>query len=314
MFSVIIPVYNGEKFVETAVQSVIGQTFSEWELVIVNDGSTDNTAEILKKYNDNLKIKVITQKNGGVSAARNTGIENSIGEYIAFLDCDDLWKSNHLETLTQMIDKYPNAGLYATFSEINLVNGNTITKCDYFKNKPETVYIEDFFEEYNKDKSAKIYNPSSACISREAAIKAGGFPIGCKIGEDLAYFFIISAYFPVVLSSKATAVYEKVNSVATKDVSFDPDWYFFEEVKNLLCDTEINEEKRKNLAETMQWFQMRRSRHYMIDGKRKQAIEAYRSIGKSKNLKKDKFFTLILLCLPSALVKKIFLIRWRSQA
>ena len=73
MFSVIIPVYNGAKFIDNAIKSVFSQTNSDWELIVVNDGSKDNTEDVLKKYTDNDKICIINQENGGVSVARNTG-------------------------------------------------------------------------------------------------------------------------------------------------------------------------------------------------------------------------------------------------
>ena len=109
MFSVIIPVYNGEKFIENAINSVFSQTYSDFELIIVNDGSRDNTAAVLEKYADNSKITVIPQKNGGVSVARNNGISNARGSHLVFLDADDVWEPYHLETMANLIEKYPTA-------------------------------------------------------------------------------------------------------------------------------------------------------------------------------------------------------------
>lgn len=314
MFSVIIPVYNGEKFIDTAIECVLKQTYKDWELIVINDGSSDKTADVLKKHENDSRINIIHQKNSGVSAARNTGVSNASGSHIAFLDADDIWMDNHLSVLAEMIEKYPDAGLYATFAVKHLVNGKKLYTCNYFKHHPETVYLEDFFAEYDKDKSVKMYAPVSTCVSKEAALRAGGFPVGCKIGEDLAFSLIISAYYPVVLTSRCTAVYEKINSTATKDTSFDPDWYFFEAVKDIIKDTSIPYSKRRNIENVMKWYQMRRSRHYMINGEKKKAIKAYREIGSHSGLGFDKFITLVMLFMPCAAVKRIFAIRWRSQA
>jgi len=90
MISVIMPVYNVEKYVAESIQSVLDQTYSDFELNIVNDGSTDNTANVVRSFQD-ARIRLITQENKGVSVARNKGIEAALGDYIAFLDGDDLW-------------------------------------------------------------------------------------------------------------------------------------------------------------------------------------------------------------------------------
>lgn len=314
MFSVIMPVYNGEKFIDDAIQSVCAQTYDNWELIIVNDGSKDNTADVLKKYEINSQIKIIHKENGGVSVARNTAISASKGEYIVFLDADDVWHSNHLEVMNELITEYPDAGLYATFTRTELVNGGIIEECKFFKDKPDVVYLEDFFKAYYNDKSAMIFNITTACFSRKALDVTGLFPVGCAIGEDLELALRIAAYFPVVLSKKATGTYKKTNSTATKDISFDPDWKFFDTVNNLYSDSRIGSDKKENLKKIMEWFSMRRCRHYIIDGKKKKAWNVYKKMNKKVISKKDLAITTALLMLPVKVVGKIFEARWRGQA
>lgn len=314
MFSVIIPVYNGENFIDKAINSVFAQTNSDWELIIVNDGSSDNTESVLQKYKDNDKIKVITQPNSGVSVARNTGVRNSNGEYIAFLDADDVWHENHLEVAKNLSDKYPDAGMIATFTRVELVNGQIISECSYFGDKTDEVYLEDFFEEYHKDKNAKMFTVITTVVSREAFDKAGGFPEGCKIGEDLQLSLVVAAYYPVVLSPVATATYKKENSTATKTKSFDPDWVFFDIADKIYSDETIPYQKRDNLKKVMEWFSMRRCRHYLIDGKRKEALEVHRHMDKTVISKKDYLINSLLFMLPNSIVRKIFEARWRGKA
>ena len=278
MFSVIIPVYNGEKFIDNAISSVMSQTYSDCELIIVNDGSKDNTATVLEKYEGNPKITVISQENGGVSKARNNGISHAIGSHIVFLDADDEWEKYHLETMSKLIDKYPSAGLYGTFTRTELVNGDVISECNFFKDKDEDVFLDDFFQEYHKDKSAKMFTVITTCISAEAIKKAGGFPEGCAIGEDLELSLRVAAYYPVVLSKIITATYKKENSVATKDKSFDPDWKFFDTVEELYEDSSIPTSKKENIRKVMGWFTMRRCRHYIIDGQKRKAYTAFLDI------------------------------------
>lgn len=314
MFSVILPVYNGEKFVEKAIESVFAQSFSDWELIIVNDGSKDNTAAVLEKYENNPKIRIFTKENGGVSAARNLGMDKASGSHFAFIDADDIWMENHLEIMHELINKYPDAGIYGTFTAVELVNGEKIEKCSFFEGREETVYLPDFFLEYHKDKSAKMFTVITTCFSAEAIKKCGGFPVGCAIGEDLELSLRVAAYFPAVLTSRATAVYQKSNSTATKDISFDPDWGFFEGVKEILKDEEIPDGKRENLRKVMEWFSMRRVRHYLIDGKRKKAFEIHKKTDKSCISLKDNIINSVLLMLPAFAVKKIFMARWRGKA
>ena len=103
--SVIIPLFNKENFIENTLKSVTAQTFSDFEIIIINDGSTDNGAEIVLEFNDH-RIKFFHTENKGVSAARNFGIEIASGDYVAFLDADDIWMCNKLEVqLSQIISK-----------------------------------------------------------------------------------------------------------------------------------------------------------------------------------------------------------------
>lgn len=314
MFSVIIPVYNGEKFIDNAINSVFAQTYSDWELIAVNDGSKDNTAEVLEKYKDNHKVTVINQQNGGVSVARNTGIANAKGDYFVFLDADDVWESNHLEVMAQLIAKYPLAGLYGTFTRTELVNGEVISECNYFKDKPDDVLLDDFFAEYHKDTSAKMFTVITTCISAEAMEKTGGFPVGCAIGEDLELSLRVAAYYPVALSKTVTATYRKENSVATKDRSFDPDWSFFDTVEEIYNDPDVPDYRKESLKKVMGWFTMRRCRHYVIDGQKAKARKAYKDTPADSVALKDRMINLVLLMMPVWAVKKIFAARWRGKA
>ncbi len=313
MFSVVIPVYNGAKFIDDALQCVFKQTFPDWEAIVVDDGSTDETAQVLEKYKDIPKVHVHTQKNSGASAARNKGMSLAKHDYITFLDVDDLWYENHLEVIYDMIQKYPQAGMYATTAENRMADGSVVKDCRYFKDKPDTVFLEDFFEAYAMDKSAKMYNTNSICVTKEAAVKSGGYPVGCRIGEDLEFNLKVSAYYSVVLTKRVTTVYQKANSTATKDVSFDPNWHFFEEVEKIYHDESISCEKRANIKKVMDWFTIRRCRHYIIDDDKKSAWKAFFT-KTHRSLWKDKLINFVLLLMPVKAVKKIFAVRWRSRA
>jgi glycosyltransferase involved in cell wall biosynthesis len=110
MVSVVIPCYNAEPFIAETIESVLHQTYADFELVLVDDGSTDRTAEILGSYSDP-RVRVIRQANAGISAARNRGVAESRGSHVAFLDNDDLWLPEKLERQVAVLDRDPEIGL-----------------------------------------------------------------------------------------------------------------------------------------------------------------------------------------------------------
>lgn len=114
--SIILPVYNGEKYLSETIDSIIEQTFADWEIVAVNDGSTDNSLFVLNKYKAKLesKMKVINKENAGVSSARNIAMENSTGEYLAFVDADDIWLPEKLGKQVMILNKNPDVALVYT--------------------------------------------------------------------------------------------------------------------------------------------------------------------------------------------------------
>ena len=109
-FSVIIPVYNKERYIRKTIQSVLKQTFRDYEIIVVDDGSKDDSFKIVKSMQED-SIVLVQQENSGVAAARNTGIESARGEYIAFLDADDYWHPNYLEVIDDLITRFPQSDI-----------------------------------------------------------------------------------------------------------------------------------------------------------------------------------------------------------
>lgn len=109
-FSVVIPLYNKEKYIRNTLKSVLDQTVHNFEIIVVDDGSTDGSLQAANSI-ANEKIKVISQKNAGVAVARNVGVENAKADYIAFLDADDKWQPNYLENIEKLIDEFPESDI-----------------------------------------------------------------------------------------------------------------------------------------------------------------------------------------------------------
>ena len=177
--SVVIPLYNKESEIERALRSVVEQSLRPHEVIVVDDGSTDSSAAIVERFiseHPNHNIRLIRQKNSGVSAARNRAISLATTEYVALLDGDDCWLSGYIAEICRLMTYYPNADVYSTGFDI--VNG----KHRYKAQTPHTEGYINPAEEALKGRYSVI--PSTATLRRCAVLNAGGFPEGMRIGED----------------------------------------------------------------------------------------------------------------------------------
>ena len=168
LISVVIPLYNKAKFICETLDSVLQQDYSNLEILVVNDASTDESLEVIKTYSDS-RIKIINNKtNQGLSESRNIGIKNSKGELIALLDADDTWAINYLSIINELFQKFPNQVIYGTdFFEIFSKKGAFRTQKNINETDDNTfVLIKDFFE---ASKSQAILCPSSMVINKEIA-------------------------------------------------------------------------------------------------------------------------------------------------
>lgn len=201
-FSVIIPLYNKAPYVKKALETVCAQTYRDYEIIVINDGSTDNSAIIAEEYlNDveGISYKILSQLNAGVSATRNNGFSVSSGDYIAFLDADDWWEPTYLDRMAQLIEDYPEAGLYA---------------CNYVYYKPGKTHvalnIPTGYINYPKayyESNAMPISTGAAMIRRKVFEEMGGFPVGIKLGEDFLLWAKTAMHYPVVFMNEALAWY-----------------------------------------------------------------------------------------------------------
>lgn len=199
-FSIIIPLYNKETFIEKTIQSALNQTFLDFELIIVNDGSTDGSLELVKVFKDR-RIKIYTIPNGGVSKARNFGIQKANANLIALLDADDLWESNHLEELYNLRNAHPNCGLYAMGYTKKFDNANPIN-AHFFKHENYNGIVPDFFSASTVDCLAWT---SAVMIPKEIFKNIGYFNEGLKSGQDTEMWIRIALDYKVAFCSNKTA-------------------------------------------------------------------------------------------------------------
>ena len=177
--SVVMPLYNKETEVERALRSVLEQSLAPGEIIVVDDGSTDGSRAIVERIiaeHPEVEIRLIAQPNGGVSAARNRGIAEAKGDYIALLDADDMWLTGYIAEVCRLMEYYPETDVYSTAFDI--VSG---TKHVAASTPTAEGYIN-IAEEALQRRYPII--PSTATLRRETILRAGGFPEGMRIGED----------------------------------------------------------------------------------------------------------------------------------
>ena len=230
MFSVVIPLYNKANYVQKTIESVLNQTFSDFEVILVNDGSTDNSLEVVKEINDS-RIRIFSKENRGVSAARNYGIKKAQYEYITFLDADDCWLPDYLETIKGMIKQYPQAGFFATSYTV-ADKLYRIDRLGRYLAKGEVLLIEDYCKSLIK---FEIHEPwtGTICVKKFLFDKIGGFREGIKRGEDTDMWLRLSFVTPFVWKNESKAIYYyETENNSTSNISYKNtvpcwEWYAF---------------------------------------------------------------------------------------
>jgi glycosyltransferase involved in cell wall biosynthesis len=206
MFSVIIPLYNKADYISKTVQSVLNQTVAEFEIIIVDDGSTDNSLEIVESFRDE-RIRIIRQENNGVSSARNTGIVNSKYEYVALLDADDYWTTTFLEEISSMI-RCIEADMYGTNYFLN-TDGNLSDNRYTIKRGKQSV------SKWFLSHLRPVFFTSSVVIRKQIFEKTGMFDTRISYGEDMDMWIRIASCGEIAYSSKRLVVYNKTKDSLT---------------------------------------------------------------------------------------------------
>lgn len=218
MFSIIIPLYNKAKYIEKAIYSVVNQSFKDFELIIINDGSFDGgeliVSGLLEKF-DNEDYRLINQLNQGVSLARNNGVKVAKFEYLVFLDADDWWEPTFLEEMKELIYKYPQAGIFG---------------CGFYKIRNDNkiianIGVEKGFKDgvinYCKVYSKTLWMPLtsiSTIIKKDIFISEEGFKPKLKLGEDFDLWIRIAMKYPVAFLNKPLANYNQDVDLETRAV------------------------------------------------------------------------------------------------
>lgn len=200
--SIIIPLYNKADFITFAIQSVLNQSYQDFEIIVVDDGSVDDSASLVQAIPDQ-RIKLIQQANKGVSCARNKGIELAKGDIVFFLDADDWYLPIYLETVVSMAARYPKIGYFAT--HFKRACASNLNQINMFRDPGETSTVQIIDDLYHYWRLSELFFTSSVAIRRIYLSQFNPyFPPGEQWAEDLDLWFRLAeksclAYCPVKL-------------------------------------------------------------------------------------------------------------------
>jgi len=203
--SIVMPLYNKEHEVLRAISSILAQTFQDFELIVINDGSTDGGPEVVRKVVDH-RIRVIDQGNAGVSAARNRGITEARANLVAFLDADDEWLPEFLQIVLRLSKSFPKCDVFGT----KYLLRDTLGRCQPAvingipSNEWEGV-LEDYF--WVAAHSDPPLWSSAVAVKKDVISAVGGFPVGIRSGEDLLTWARLATRFSIAYSTRIGAVF-----------------------------------------------------------------------------------------------------------
>lgn len=209
LFSVVIPLYNKADTIGRAINSVAAQTFRDYELIVVNDGSTDCSLDVVSEISKDIPLRIVDQANGGVSSARNAGAAVAAGRFIALLDGDDVWFPSHLERMSQMISRHPEVKFFGGGYE------REAGKYIYYTIPWPSARVMDAFSAF---RYGQLVNSSTVVVEREIWDAVGGFDCRYSFYEDYEFFFRLAEHTKICITGLASACYkEDAVSQATKE-------------------------------------------------------------------------------------------------
>lgn len=298
LISVIIPLYNKEKSIQKTIKSVLDQTYGDYEIIIINDGSTDKSEEEALKI-DSQKIILLTTENKGVSKARNYGIQKSSGEIIAFLDADDYWFPNHLQSIFELYEMYPECGLFCTNYE-RYYNSKKIQR-PHFIEMNEAKWrgiVKDFFKSSYIDRVAWT---SAVAVPKKIFETVGNFnpDITMGAGEDTDLWIRIALKYKVAFDSEISArhILDAENRISLSK-TLTRSFAKFEEF----------EEEEKSNASLKKYLDLYRI-EFALKHKLAGDIKTFNFYMKDVNRDNIPFKTKIILSLPVFVLKKLFALK-----
>lgn len=291
-FSVVVTVYNKSHFVENTINSILQQSYSNFELIIVDDGSTDNSLQIINNIKDD-RISVFSTANQGVSKARNYGFSKAKCNHIALSDGDDIWLENHLEELKRLIETFPDCGIYATAYEKHYFESYVVKPKFKHIKAPYFGIVEDYFKTSLID---SILWTSAVAIPKQIIEDGYSFDEHLGWGEDNDLWVRIATNFNVAFSSTSTAH----KMIHTKDNHLS----LTKNIPNLMLMLNKHKQAEKDNPSLKAYLDINR---FMVamEAKLRDDYDSYKKVKNEINLKHLNFKLKLLLMLPGNVLRQL---------
>jgi glycosyltransferase involved in cell wall biosynthesis len=301
--SVIIPLYNKEHSVRKSILSVLRQSYDQFELLVINDGSTDKSLNNIKNINDS-RLRIISQNNKGVSAARNRGGVESRSNYIAFLDADDLWDRDYLSSQSKLIERFSSSCVWATGYRI-IIKGQVqkevgLCKTKYKKTR-KGMLLDDYFS--LAANSAPFVCSSAVVIKKQALLEVGGFPLGIASGEDLLTWAKLACNYKIAYLDQPKVSFireQKTGRPIRKHTKEDPGY-------NILVDlAKQNPKLAKGIRKYIVFWCKMRASCFIREGDMGQVRREVKKAFCASNINFKMFLYFVASLMPTRWAKAIF--------
>jgi len=296
--SVVIPLYNKEKEVWRAVSSVLSQTITDFEVIVINDGSTDKGPEIAKSFNDP-RMRVIDQANAGVSEARNRGITEAQADLIAFLDADDEWAPDFLETIIRLRCKSPLCEVFAT--NYIFCRANNYRRPTIIRGLPQG-FKEGILKDYFivASQSDPPLWTSAVAVTKKALEVIGGFPAGVVAGEDLLTWAKLAVRYNIACTMEPKAYFWEQVELSDRPMRIPDERDIVGRELEVLLETDIGAKSKGLKAYVALWHRMRASIYIRL-GRRRSALKEIQKAACFSGVNLKLFVYSVLAVLPKRL-------------
>ena len=299
-FTVIIPLYNKEPYIKRALETVLNQTYDNFEMIIIDDGSTDEGVRIVSSIQDT-RIKVFSQINSGVSAARNRGALLAKNQYLAFLDADDTWEPNFLQEISNLIDEFAYAGIYATNNKFIYPSGKVMLESfsDLF-NGNNIGIIEDYFGLFAKIQKSPFSN-SNLCIPKKIYDEFGGYKEGVKLTEDSDLWCRIALKYDIAYNIRPLANYFMALEGSTHSIFEPKEFQVALTLKDSISQNQVKKELISSVKKLISFQNLSLVKRAILSGEKMFVIRRIFNYAMWISYPKDSIICLVSLFLPSKL-------------
>jgi glycosyltransferase involved in cell wall biosynthesis len=292
--SVVIPLYNKEQYIGRTIRSILAQSVPADEIVVVDDGSTDNSPEEVTRMND-CRVRLVRQQNSGEGAARNRGVAESRNELVAFLDADDEWKPDFLLHIQRLRNNFPDCGAYGTAFEIIDPDGSKTFVAT--KHIPPAPWIGILPHIFRMMQNGGPLSSSSVVMPKNVFQELGGFPEGITQGADKMLWVRLGMKYPVAYSPSIQATYHR-DAMNRACNAFEPEPATARLIDGMLKNNEIPAALLEDVGDYNAYLKIQKARHRVKAGQGKSARTLLNSIRQNRQYSRQRIWWYMLSLMP----------------